>query len=171
MPQSAEPNAQGGTDEGTSIAGYTGLRVVQPSANETVRSNEGRVPVSVTMQPVLQAQHRVRFFLDSVRVQPDFASQSGTLNGVARGTHSLYAQVIDESGRVLGSTQRVSFTLRQASVLFRNDEPKPEEPEKPIDPYAPSQADGSYQPGDSPNYSPPPSSGYNPSFRPNYNVR
>lgn len=118
VPQSIRSSTQKGESDEQPFSGYTGVKIAQPAANGTVRSNEGKVPVSVTMQPVLQPKHKVRFFLDSVLIQPDFTSQSGTLTGVERGTHSVYAVVVDESGTSLGQTAPSSFTLRQASKLF-----------------------------------------------------
>lgn len=123
QPRTIEGGFDRGEGQGTEpeFTGYSGVRIAQPASGDTVRSNQGRVPVSVSMQPVLQPKHRVRLFLDSVLIQPDFANQSATLSGVERGSHTLGAHVVDENGNVLSSAVPVTFTLRKASILNQPD--------------------------------------------------
>jgi hypothetical protein len=112
--ESAEPDVQTPVEPFT---GYVSATISQPASDGTVRSNEGRVPVSLDLQPVLQPGHKVRWVLDGIQIQPSFDVSSAVLTGVERGTHSLSAQVLGEQGAVLYSAGPVSFTLRKASAI------------------------------------------------------
>ncbi len=104
--------------------GYVSASISQPANNGTVRSEEGRVAVSLEIEPGLQPGHMVRWILDGIQIQPAFDAPSAVLTGVDRGTHSLAAQILDESGRVLRSVSRIRFTLRKESLLGGDgDEP------------------------------------------------
>ena len=107
----------GATGEAAEFTGYVSARITQPANNGTVRSEEGRVAVSLEVEPGLQPGHSVRWILDGIQIQPSFDAPSAVLTGVDRGTHSLSAQVLDERGRVVRSTATVRFTLRKTSIL------------------------------------------------------
>ena len=99
------------------FTGYVSAAISQPANNATVRSEEGRVPVSLDLQPALQQGHRVRWTLDGIQIQPPFESPSAVLTGVERGSHILTAHVLNEAGVVLRGTAPVRFTLRKTSIL------------------------------------------------------
>lgn len=96
------------------FAGYSILRIVQPNNNATIRSNEGKVPVQISLQPALQAGHGIRLVLDGETVGAPTSSTDIVLSGIDRGTHQLAAQVVDEQGNVVGSMNAVVFTLQRA---------------------------------------------------------
>ena len=59
----------GSVDTGVSarqvkFAGYESIEILSPEADGAVRSNEGRVPVSVELKPVLQQSHFITAYLD-----------------------------------------------------------------------------------------------------------
>lgn len=151
------------------FAGYSGVKIAQPASGDTVRSNQGSVPVSISMQPVLQPKHRVRLFLDSVLIQPDFANQSATLSGVERGSHTLSAHVVDETGNVLSSAVPVTFTLRKASIHDRSGS-EAETGDGDSDSGTTTDDSGAGASANVPNYSASQGGGggTHPSYRPNY---
>ncbi len=105
------PADNGTSDVEAAFTGYTEMRIEQPAANGTVRSNEGRVPVAVYLVPSLQQGHYLQLVLDGTPVGPPAATLGSTLTGVSPGVHSLGARIIDAQGRVLYSTASISFTL------------------------------------------------------------
>ena len=167
------------------FTGYSAMTIVTPDANGTVRSNEGRVPVAVELEPVLQADHRVVLLLDARPVEGEFSGTNIELSGVERGTHSLRAQVKDADGTVLISSPSVLFTLRKRGLLDGPpdvENPVEPEPPEPGFPSEPNPNPGFVAPGEPPDYSPgtpnytPPSGGIpttpgrtNPAFAPKYN--
>ena len=106
-------------DEQAPFPGYESIQILQPETDGTVRSNEGKVPVAVTLTPDLQPDHRLFVYLDGKLVPGSFDSTAVELNGVERGTHSLRVSVKDEGGRELVGSSEVSFTLRQTGLNER----------------------------------------------------
>ncbi len=154
--------------------GYQSIKIQQPEANGTVRSNEGIVPVSVALEPSLQPGHRIKLFLDGGAVSGEFDSPAIELNGVQRGTHNLRAVVSDANGRRLGDSPTVRFTLRQTTIYDRKNaappvpvQPIAPQPVNPIEPPAP--VNPIAPPAGGPSGNAPPPSGTNPAFAPRYN--
>ena len=140
--------------------GYSDFSIVQPSANGTVRSNEGKVAVAMSLQPALQPGHSVSLTLDGRSVAGSFDGLTIELSGVNRGTHTLSAAVADASGRTLIESGPVRFTLRQVGLKQTAGEPPT--PELPTEP-------GYRPPENGPDYTPPATPGYAPPQPPNYN--
>lgn len=120
LPSSILPKQQADSE---AFAGYTRMRIAQPETGGTVRSNEGKVAVSVELEPQLQPGHKVRLSLDGVAIQPAFTSQQASLTGIERGTHTIGAEVIAENGTRLFNASSVAFTLRKDAI---KPEPRPE---------------------------------------------
>jgi hypothetical protein len=116
LPDTGQAQAVDQQAEDATPVAYSEMRFDQPEEEGTVRSNEGKVPVSVVLEPPLQEGHKLRLLLDGIIVQPSFDSQTVVLSGVERGAHALQAQVIDASGAVLRSAGPLNFTLQRASV-------------------------------------------------------
>lgn len=164
------------------IAGYHSIRILQPANDAVVRNNEGRVPVAIALDPVLQPEHLITVFLDGNAVASSLDGGATTLNGVERGTHRLLARVVDPSGRTLIESPAVSFTLRKFGLNDPTNQPKPELPVSPPTYQPPSGSD--YGGHSTPNYDPAGSSSdapktkagishtpgqTNPAFKPKYN--
>jgi hypothetical protein len=107
------------TATATAGDGYSALALSQPRDDETIRSNGGTLNVSVTLEPALQvdAGHRVQFFLDDKARGKPLARLSTSFTDVDRGTHTVSAAVIDESGASIITAGPVKFHLLRASLL------------------------------------------------------
>lgn len=92
---------------------YTALTITSPVADETIRDNAGSISVSLSIEPSLVEGHKIQLYLDGSPNQNPQASMSFTLSNVDRGTHTVSASVIDESGKSLMQTQGVSFHLHR----------------------------------------------------------
>lgn len=97
--------------------GYRTAKIQQPEQDETVRSNEGLVPVTVMLEPPLQPGHRVVLYVDGQAIPGAYDSEAVQLSGIPRGVHQLQAAVIDTAGARLTSTPAMTFTLRQTGLL------------------------------------------------------
>jgi hypothetical protein len=92
---------------------YRSIQILQPEPDGTVRSNEGKVPVSIALEPPLQEGHLVRLYVDGEAVRGRFSGVDIELSGLERGSHQLRAEVVDAAGtRQIGSAS-ISFTLRK----------------------------------------------------------
>ncbi len=96
---------------------YDVLEVAAPVQDETIRSNEGKVTVSLRVEPTLRQGDMIEVILDGEK-RGELRSAGGTLSGVNRGTHSLQVRVVNASGQELISSQPVNFHLRRESKLF-----------------------------------------------------
>ncbi len=99
------------------FTGYTAFGILSPEPNGTVRSNEGKVDVALSLEPGLRPSDRIELFLDGVQLAGSFDGLGIRLNNIERGTHALRAQVKSASGRVMIQTGSHLFTLRKASLL------------------------------------------------------
>ncbi len=173
------------------FTGYTAMVISQPETNGTVRNNEGKVPVAISLQPGLQPNHTVKIYLDGTAVSGAFDGLAIELSGVDRGTHTVRASVVNAAGTVLISSDSVVFTMRKAALDAAEDGDSGDngdgdggdgsngdDDKKPFDPdygssFTPS-GDTSYEPGSGANYKPG-TSGIsttpgktNPAFKPSY---
>ncbi len=115
VPGATESPAAGA--EAAPAGDYDLLEVAAPVHDETIRNNEGKVTVSLRLEPTLRQGDVIELFLDGEK-RGELRSAGGTLSGVNRGTHSLKVRVVDASGQELISSPAVNFHLRRESRLF-----------------------------------------------------
>jgi hypothetical protein len=119
-PESREQWIVDPTDEESEAAPFTyaSLNISAPSNDEAVRENAGNVNVVAEVSPELQIGHRVRILLDG---KPEQAAAQTVfmLPNVDRGTHSVQAEVIDDSGKVLISSAPTTFHLQRVAAAPR----------------------------------------------------
>lgn len=100
---------------------YQSVSIVAPQPETTIHNNNGNLDVTVAVSPPLHTGNGdvLTILLD------DKAVASGTrhrykLKGIDRGTHTLAAQVTAADGKVLITSEPVTFYMWRASRLFRN---------------------------------------------------
>ncbi len=143
--------------DGPEVIVYEKLVITSPKMNETIRNNDGAVPVNYTATPGgLNPGHKYRLLLDG-RVQEGASS----LVNVARGSHSVKAQIVDENGAVQLSSQAVIFHLHiEADGKKTTDSTKPDDNTEAYTPgsedadHAAEDSDGIVQDKDGSNYDP-----------------
>jgi hypothetical protein len=99
---------------------------VKPAPGEEILSNEGKVPLALTLEPVLQPGHRISVFLDNVLIPGGFDGLAIELTGVDVGGHKVRATVMDDGGTRLIDSAAVKFVLREAEQV--DEPPKPTPP-------------------------------------------
>ncbi len=108
--------APGEAVEGPLGGVYETLAIVEPESEATVRSNEGRVDVSVTLQPAIQEGHTLSFHLDGNEIAKGLRSTRLRLTDVERGEHRLEVSVHDAEGSLLERSRPIRFYLQKVSV-------------------------------------------------------
>lgn len=84
--------------------------------DQQMLENTDTVPVALQINPPPTGNTQVSIMLDGGVVASAAGQQQFTLTGVARGQHSVTAVVRDSTGRVLCTTEGVTFFVRQPSV-------------------------------------------------------
>lgn len=90
---------------------YESFTILNPANGTTFHSGSGNISVSTKLEPSLKPEDQIRFLLDDSEVKVSSAS-SIQLNNIDRGTHSITAQVIDQSSNTLISTTN-QFTIHR----------------------------------------------------------
>ena len=108
----AEPATGGGTDADKPVR-YTSLSIVNPENDAAIRENAGNVSIVVESRPALQPGHRLRLYLDGILLQ-DSEKLSADLTNVERGTHTVRAEIVDGSGKVLRKATSQFHLLRHS---------------------------------------------------------
>ena len=124
-----EDGAAADSGEATSGGPYKSIAVVQPTNDETLRSNEGNVAVSIEISPGLAEGNKFRIYLDGNQVPDELSSPQITLQNLDRGTHSLEVAVVNGDGQELLRSAPVTFHLRRFTQLL----PPRVKPEHPIE--------------------------------------
>ncbi len=113
-------------EPGSVALDYSGIEIASPTDKETLRNTQ-QVSVSISIEPSLQTDfgHRVLLLLDGAGAAEPSTQTAFTLEGVARGAHTLVATIIGDDNRELARSAQSTFYLHRQSV------PKPKKPAGP----------------------------------------
>jgi hypothetical protein len=111
-----ELNSFASRDE--ALSRYSALTFSMPTKEETVRDNAGNVTIALNVVPSVAAGRgdRIKVRLDGHVLDADFDAPEVVLAGVDQGTHTLQAAVTDKNGRVLISSDTVTFYVKYWSL-------------------------------------------------------
>jgi hypothetical protein len=92
---------------------YESLSVTAPEPDAVFTPDKASsVQVSLTLEPALNAQHKIALYLDGA-VHTIGKQRNFTLTSLPRGTHTVYAAILDEKNRKLISSDSVSFHIQR----------------------------------------------------------
>ena len=89
---------------------YTGLEILSPKNEESIRENTGDITVTVSVSPRLARGHTLVLYMDGKEVATGSGS-SFSLTNVDRGSHSLRAVIKDSEDRIRKSSASSTFHL------------------------------------------------------------
>ncbi|QTR45875.1 DUF4124 domain-containing protein [Thiothrix litoralis] len=95
---------------------YSDFKITAPTADETIRANEGNVTITVSLKPQLKPGDGITLYLDAKQVAAG-SSLSFALTEVERGEHSVFAVLSDASGNIIQNTEPVKFNVLRYSAL------------------------------------------------------
>jgi hypothetical protein len=111
--------ATSGTTRAAPQRAYRVFQIVRPANQDSVVNTGGALQVAMTLEPALLSGHTVTLYLDGKLVtEYPPSSLDHELQNVPRGEHTLVGVIIDENARRVLETAKVTFTLRQKSVLM-----------------------------------------------------
>lgn len=97
---------------------YDSIEISSPGPEETLWNLGGVLSVSLNVQPALQPGHRVRVYFDGAARM--VTGSSFQIEEVYRGVHNLQAEVLDETGKLMGRSQTNRFYVQQNTIVRAN---------------------------------------------------
>ena len=96
------------------------VEITQPEENATIRDNTGSVYVSGRIKPIFKRGLSINLLLDG---QPYLKPQTHSmfvLRNIDRGEHKIKMELLDEKGKVIASSDPITFYMHRASVNKAN---------------------------------------------------
>ena len=107
------PATVAGIGDSALLGPYRGFEIVSPEPNQTLHTADGKVPVSLLLDPPLISGHRLELLVDGAPISVDKAGTQLTLAGLSFGTHSAQSQIRNAGSAVVARTAPVTFHLRK----------------------------------------------------------
>lgn len=93
---------------------YDSITITAPQADQHFINNQGRVSVTVQLQPKLHPKHQLQLLFNGVKRAGPSANTTFEFSNLERGSYSAIAQVVDDKGNVVTSSPSVSFHIQRA---------------------------------------------------------
>ena len=94
---------------------YESFEVSAPGAEETLWNIEGNLSVSLALSPALRPGHQVRVYFDDREPQMG-VGMSFSIQEVYRGVHTIQAEIIDDTGKLIIRSRNNRFYVHQNRV-------------------------------------------------------
>jgi hypothetical protein len=96
------------------------VEITQPANNATIRDNTGSVYVSGRIKPIFKQGLKIQLKLDNQPYEKPQTHSMFVLRNVERGEHQLKMDLINDKGKVIASSESVTFYMHRASVIRAN---------------------------------------------------
>ena len=104
-------------DETTSpVVSYQSLTITTPAQEQVLWNIEGQLETTAAVDPPLQPDHALRFYLDGRMAQAEPGTTRTRYSEVVRGEHLLRVEVVDASGQTLATSPTSKFFVRQTAI-------------------------------------------------------
>lgn len=108
--QTEEPAADSSEQE------YQSVAITQPKQDETVRNNQGYVPIIIEVEPDLRPGDLFQVMLDGKAIGKPQPGKLFALNELDRGTHTVAVQIVGADGNVINTSDAVTFHMQRPRV-------------------------------------------------------
>ena len=95
---------------------YKHLRFIRPKDKETNRDAEGRVSVNIGLEPDLKSGDKIQLLVDGSPYERIISSNNFTIKGLTRGLHTLIAEVINDKGVVVKTSDPIQVYMMPPRV-------------------------------------------------------
>jgi hypothetical protein len=92
------------------------VQITQPEASATIRDNTGSVSVTARVMPIFKQGLQIQLLLDGKAYGKPQNFARFILRDIDRGEHQLITQILDVSGKVIASSEPVTFYMHRISV-------------------------------------------------------
>ncbi len=96
------------------------VEINQPAQNATIRDNTGSVYVSGRVKPIFKQGLKIKLLLDGKLYEKPQTHSMFVLRNVERGEHQLKMDLINNKGKVIASSEPITFYMHRASVNKAN---------------------------------------------------
>ncbi|WP_448569650.1 DUF4124 domain-containing protein [Thalassotalea ganghwensis] len=96
------------------------VEITQPANNDTIRDNTGSVFVSGRIKPIFKRGLSIVLHLDGQPYEKPQTHSMFVLRNVDRGEHQIKMDLIDDKGKVIASSETITFYMHRASVNKAN---------------------------------------------------
>ncbi len=107
------------------------ISVVSPRNQSTIRNGTGELMVNLEVSPKLTKGETVQLLFDSKSNIPPQKVLTFKLKNVYRGSHTLSANVLDKSGKVIASSDTITIYM-QRPIVHQNQIKNPITPRPPV---------------------------------------
>ncbi|WP_286264303.1 DUF4124 domain-containing protein [Thalassotalea atypica] len=90
--------------------------ITQPENNATIRDNSGSVYISGGIKPIFKRGHKIQLYLDGNPHKKPQTHSMFALRNIDRGEHQIKMDLIDDKGKVIASSEAVTFYMHRTSV-------------------------------------------------------
>ncbi len=94
---------------------YKKFEIASPK-NEQTFQNQRKIPVLVTVNPDFLPGSKVQIYVDGTAYGEPAAKSTFTLNNLDRGSHTIYAELIDKNGALIQTTKTITIYVQYARV-------------------------------------------------------
>ncbi|KMT64568.1 DUF4124 domain-containing protein [Catenovulum maritimum] len=92
------------------------IKVLQPKSQATIRDNQGNLSIAISLSPVPEYEYNIELLLDGVRINTPTKKLIHHINNVYRGEHELKVNLLDNSGKLLASSEPVTFYMHRTTI-------------------------------------------------------
>lgn len=104
------------------------ITILQPEDQETIRNNQGYVPVLLNIEPELKKTDTLQLIFDNKPIGKPQSSTVFSLRDIERGSHSIAIQAFNEAGEAIGTSETITFFMHRPRVGMGNIPPPPRAP-------------------------------------------
>ncbi len=100
---------------------YTRLKITRPENGKAMRNNAGLVKVQLSIKPKLNTKigDRIDYLLDGKIIKKGSKLSSLTIKNMERGEHRLKVRIRNKQGKVIKSSDTITFVLHRYSRLHK----------------------------------------------------
>lgn len=92
------------------------IEVVRPTDNSTIRDNTGSVHISGRIKPLFKQGFSIQLYLDDSPYKKPQTHTMFALRNIERGEHQIKLALLNDKGKIIASSNPVTFYMHRASV-------------------------------------------------------
>jgi len=103
---------------------YTLFQITSPTNEQSLHNSAGNVSISLAIAPNLntKAGHYINILLDGKIIKKKTTSLSGNFQHIDRGSHSIKAELRDQSSKLIKSSNTVTIHVHRFSKQHKKPE-------------------------------------------------